>query len=73
MRIKLSILTGAVAFTIAGIAVAAQGSSIFTSSTNPFSTIGEMVSTSLWDAFVTDDKTLVANTLGKHFNIAAHP
>jgi hypothetical protein len=71
MRIKLPILIGAVGLTIAGIAVAAQGNSIFTSSANPLSTIGEMISTSLWDTDASDSKPVAADTTGKHFNIAA--
>jgi len=71
MRIKLPILIGAVGLTITGIAVAAQGNSIFTSSANPLSTIGEMISTSLWDTDASDSKPVAADTTGKHFNIAA--
>jgi len=63
MRIKLSIVAGVISFTVAGIAAAAQSTSIFTSSANPLSTIGELVATSLWDANTSEAKPLtVAKT-----------
>jgi len=62
MRIKLSIVAGVISFTVAGIAAAAQSTSIFTSSANPLSTIGELVATSLWDANNPDAKTVTAAT-----------
>ncbi len=70
MRIKLPILTGAIAFTIAGIAVAAPGKAFFSSTSNVLSTISEMVSTSMWDANA-DTKPVAASTIGKHSNIVA--
>jgi len=62
MRIKLPIVAGVVSLTVAGIAAAAQGTSVFTSSANPLSTIGELVATSLWDANNPDAKPVTTAT-----------
>jgi hypothetical protein len=69
MRIKLSIVAGVVSLTVAGIAAAAQGTSIFTSSANPLSTIGELVATSLWDANNSDAKPITITPTTHHVAI----
>jgi len=70
MRIKLPIVAGVLSFTVAGIAAAAQGTSIFTSSANPLSTIGELVATSLWDANNSDAKPITTAPTTNHIAIA---
>ena len=70
MRIKLSILTGAVAFTVAGIAVASQDKALF-SSHNPLSTISDLVSTSLWSPPASDSAPETDNSKNKSIHAIA--
>jgi len=73
MRLKLtiSLLAGAVAFSIAGFAIASPGKSIIDSGVNALSTIGNLVSTSLWNthesAHATHSEPVATNA--KHISI----